>query len=597
MKIRPLLYIGVLLFISSIHAQRQSVLKTADELAGYQKIPQEKVFIHYNTTVLFAGEYLYYRLYCLNTKTGLFSNMSKVAYVELIDEKKQVIFKHKVILGNGLGQGDFFLPVSVPSGNYKLLGYTQWMLNAKSNIFFEGDISILNPYQGNQKAILSDDNLNDSLVNSIHTVDVVKPKITPERVNSSIDLKVDKQVFQKRSPVVLTIGGTGSRTRPGNYSISVRKKNSFISAQPITTNDFAASISKPIENLKKVIKSSIFLPEMRGELIYGKVIPKHSGLLVTSPDIVLSVPGKTNDVKIISTDEEGVFVFYLDKIYTENNVVIQVLGEHKKEYNIELNEAPQVDYPNFSFYKFKITKELKDEIIKRSVYNQVENKFFSVKPDTIQELKNNISFYGTNYTAYNLDDYTRFPSVKETIIEVVEHVWIRKNKKGENRFAIRGYYPTQEDYNIEPLLIIDGVVEQEHEEFIDYDARKIKNIGFVRDRYFLGPKIYKGVLIFETLKGDYVENLRKDYLLKTTLSRPQTHKNYYIQQYNTADKTYDRIPDFRNQLLWKPNVVVQNESINLEFSTSDVAGEYEISLEGYTNNGLPVSIKKYIKVE
>ena len=50
----------------------------------YYKIPQEKVFLHYNSTFLLSGEKLLYKIYCINSKTKKLSNLSQIAYVELI---------------------------------------------------------------------------------------------------------------------------------------------------------------------------------------------------------------------------------------------------------------------------------------------------------------------------------------------------------------------------------------------------------------------------------------------------------------------------------------------------------------------------------
>ncbi|MNL81466.1 hypothetical protein D3C87_2085940 [compost metagenome] len=57
-----------------------------------------------------------------------------------------------------------------------------------------------------------------------------------------------------------------------------------------------------------------------------------------------------------------------------------------------------------------------------------------------------------------------------------------------------------------------------------------------------------------------------------------------------------RIPDFRNQLLWNPDVKLNKDS-QTSFYTSDVAGNYEIRLEGFAKNGTPVSIKELIEVK
>ncbi len=584
----------IILFASSLYAQRQSVLKSLEELKGYQNVPQEKVFLHFNTSMLFSGEYLYYSLYCFNEENNLLSNISKIAYVELLNEKKEAIFKHKIRLENGLGQGDFFLPITVPSGNYKLIGYTQWMLNSKKDSFFQGDLSILNPYQGDQKAILAQSRFSDSITNQNNSNKNFNI-LTKENTNNDIKILLDKQAFGKRDKVKLVIDQGNKKIGFGNYSISIRKKSSFKSAKPTRANEFLSKYPK-INKLSKSIGSSFFLPEMRGELIYGKVISKESDFSVSNLNVALSIPSKNAEVKIVSTNKEGIFKFNLNKVYKANQVVIQVLGKDKNEYTVELFEIPRFLYPEFDFYDFKITKEAKNDIVQRSVYNQIENSFFNLKPDTIQVPKDFTPFYGNQIKTYYLDDYTRFSTVKETIVEIVNGVWIRKNEEGDNVFAIRGYYSDQDDSGLIPMVLVDGILIQEHEDIINLDARKVKSISFLRNRYFLGTKIYEGILVIETLDGDYVERLDKNYIFKSELSRPQARKNYYQQRYDLDTISFDRIPDYRYQLLWKPGLRLNKNSIELEFFTSDVTGDFEISLEGFSDNGMSVSINEYFKV-
>ena len=136
----------VILCIVHNFSYAQHILKDAEDVSWYMSIPQEKVFLHHNTSLLLTGEYLYYKLYCFNANTNKLSEISKMGYVELISENGTSIFKHKIKLINGLGQGDYFVPTSIPSGNYKLLAYTQWMRNGEKHNFFSSDISIVNPF-------------------------------------------------------------------------------------------------------------------------------------------------------------------------------------------------------------------------------------------------------------------------------------------------------------------------------------------------------------------------------------------------------------------------------------------------------------------
>src|SRR6056297_470079 len=122
---------------------------------GLENIPQEKVYLHTNTNFVFTGEYLYYQLYNLLPKSEELSSISKIGYVDLINEGGIPIFQHKLILIDGVASSEFFVPADVPSGNYKLVGYTNWIKNFPNSLFTK-DITILNPYLGDQKVFLSD---------------------------------------------------------------------------------------------------------------------------------------------------------------------------------------------------------------------------------------------------------------------------------------------------------------------------------------------------------------------------------------------------------------------------------------------------------
>ena len=86
-----------------------SYLIFSQENIQIANISQERIFVHQNTSFLITGEYLYYKVYCLNNETNGLSNFSKIAYIELINSDRNTIFKHKIILKNGVGNGDYFI--------------------------------------------------------------------------------------------------------------------------------------------------------------------------------------------------------------------------------------------------------------------------------------------------------------------------------------------------------------------------------------------------------------------------------------------------------------------------------------------------------
>ena len=79
-------------------------------------------------------------------------------------------------------------------------------------------------------------------------------------------------------------------------------------------------------------------------------------------------------------------------------------------------------------------------------------------------------------------------------------------------------------------------------------------------------------------------------------------KAYTFPVYNSSDMGESdlkaRIPDYRDQLFWNPEIKVGSEDVyNIEFFTSDTKGQFEVVVEGITKEGKSVSIRKYFVVE
>lgn len=566
--------------------------------AAYPNIPQEKIFIHYNTSLLFSGEYLYYKVYNLNCETNQLSNLSKIAYVELVDEDMQSIFKHKIRLVKSTGQSDFFIPATVPSGSYKLLGYTQWMKNGNQDNFFQGDIAIINPYQSNQERIL----LVDDTLKLKTSVQAKHKNILAEGVgpNNSKSDGFEKDTFNKRSKVVFRLKNFFDNYSEGTYSLSVRRIDTLTTPiRPTFKKEFSKQGQQKTNGVWKEPNHTMFYPEIRGELILGKITPKDSISSIDNIEVAVSIPGREgHELKVINTDEEGRFYANLEKEYNGTQAIVQVLGENRHNYNIVLDQGQSTNYQELTFNKFGITPEMEDMILARSVHNQIENGYFQIKSDTLKQIPAIEQPYENIMTVYNLDDYTRFSTISETLVEVVELVWATRTQKGEAFYVKEHNYDTFLSPEFSPLIIVDGILIQEQDHLLRYNARNVKSISFLRSKYVVGQKIFQGVLMIDTIDRDYKSPELGEHIITVDLFKPEPDKKYYKQQYDEIEggKTVKTL-DFRYQLLWEPNLDISNEGEKVIFFTSDIAGDYELIIEGFTSNGNPVSVKERFTVK
>lgn len=109
--------------------------------------PQEKIFVHTDQELYLTGETLWFKVYYVDGALHLPSDLSKVAYVEVLDNANHVLLQTKIALVNGEGHGTFFLPASITTGNYHLRAYTQWMKNFSPDFFFHKTVSIINTFR------------------------------------------------------------------------------------------------------------------------------------------------------------------------------------------------------------------------------------------------------------------------------------------------------------------------------------------------------------------------------------------------------------------------------------------------------------------
>ncbi|ARV13672.1 hypothetical protein BTO07_00300 [Polaribacter sp. SA4-12] len=543
-------------------------IKISDEAyTVYQKIPQEKIYVHYNSNFLLTGESLIYKIYCLNTSTYLFSDFSQIAYIELINANKERVLKQKIRLKKGIGQGDFFIATDLPSGNYKLIAYTEWMKN--KNSFYEESINIINPFT--QK--IATDTINSK--NS----SILKKDILPLTTKNGF-LETNKIHFSKREQVTLNFNENLINRTSGNFSISVRKTMPNVSSEKTTPLEFTQSENhNKLENHNS--ENKIFLPELRGELIQGKIVALDDEQSIENKAIGLSIIEKNGIYKIVNTKKDGTFYFNLPEEYASEKAIVQILESNKNDYKLIISESKSLDLSSLKFSAIKTNSQINKSIRERAIYLQVENAYNELHQDSILPPKQVESLFKNALINYKLDDYTRFNTIKETTVEVIKNTWL--TKEGDNyTFHVRDNN-LHTNYQTKPLVLIDGYIINNHNELVDFNPKLIKQIAIIRNKYKFNANIYQGVISVKTFKGDYTPSSNEK-SLSITLFKPLPIKKYYSKNYTNTD--LKRVPDYRTQLFWNPNINLTEK--NITFFTSDVTGHFETILEGFTNDGKPI---------
>ncbi|MDT0678758.1 TonB-dependent receptor [Autumnicola musiva] len=542
-------------------------------------LPEEIVKITSSEDLVVSGSDLFYQILVTTNKKHSLSRISQTVEVGLYNSTGERILIQKIILDKGVGNGELFINSSLPSGKYYLIAATNWSMNNKEHTpFAEKDIIILNPFQ-NLDLNTSNDAIKINYKSkdlSVHSED--------KYTRSDILVKTDKKTYGLRQKVQMTIESNIPFQTP--FTISVKKV-------------------KPIEIIKtqdgheiEISSNQFFVPEIRGSIIQGSISSKDEKLNAANQIIAISIPGKQYVFKIARTDDKGQFIFNLDKSeYKDEDLNIYVIDANDEDFQVELSE-PVLNYINLKKKSLNlyVDERLKSWIEFKSTANQIENAYTETKADSVISTPDKDHFYSPLGFAYNLDEYTRFPTVNETFVEIIDKAALRK--EGNNYVFKTHSYREEENIaginGLHPLVLIDGIMINDNSVLVNYEAEKIETITVVPDNYRYGSKIFAGIIDVTTIEGNYGKNTNLknyDYLY------PNLKLSYYQPKYSQNQKL-SHIPDYRTQLFWDYNVNLNDKTtLKNEFYTSDIKGWYEIDIKGYNDQGEKIDVTTYFMVE
>lgn len=563
-RLKKLLLSSILLFQINILFGQSNEISNAITI-------NESISIDCNDTSFVTGETLLYKLYCINQDQNTLSTISKIGYIALIDSERKTVFTQKLFLEKGTGYGDFFISTKLESGNYKLIGYTNWMLNAKKPYLYNIiDLKIINPYKAtNNTSIIEEE------------ISVLQNEIKNSNEPSNIEL--NKKVYTTRDLVKLKLKSNFNYNSKGSYSISIKKIDSLYTLQKPRNNKTNTT------ELKK--NEILFYPEFRGEIITGNISSKTNSS-IENKIISLSISGKINTFKTTKTNAQGKFVFNLETPNSNSNITIQVVDSEKENYYIQISEPIKQIADLLVFNnKFRISKNLKKSIEERSIANQIQNSYYEQKKDSIHEPMTLSPFYNTNEKVYHLDDYTRFPTLKETIIEIIPG--LRFEKKNDNYSLHVKDNDINNEFKNPSLVLVDGLLIQDIGELFIEKSENFDNISLVNGSYYYGSKLFNGIISFTTKNYEYETKLKGDFIIKPSILRPQSIKTYNNPNYFEKSKL-ETIPDYRYQLYWDPKFDIGK---TITFYTSDVTGFFEMAINGLTEDGKQVSIRETFEVK
>lgn len=525
----------------------------------------ERVYVHLDKNCYLAGEDIWIKFYTVNREYEP-SALSRVGYIEISDEQRPHI-QYKVALEQGCGAGKIAIPHTVPTGVYQLVAYTRYMRNEDENAFFKQQIAIINMAEDVES----------------ERIELTSEPLLPQTASNSkptFNVNVDKPVYANREAVKLSLGNLPNDM--DDLVISVVRNDSVAWLSPVA-DDYLHTL---VGGISKSGFSHQWLPEYEGHIITGEVVTlageKEKVIDTNTFASTIGFAGKDIRTLFGKVNSDNKIFYYTEDVYGKQEVVTSLLENREPATNNRVDiVSPFVGAPSAQLPKLQLTPE-NNRLIDRYVGVQL-NQLMAVDSLGVQTPVHNLYDF-TPVDKYDLDEYNRFSSVKQTIIEFILRVVVRK-VDGEPRLKV--FFEKEKRFNQgNTLVLLDGVPLFNHEHILNYNPYLIKMVYIYDGRYVFGGEYYDCMVSFVTYRGNLPSIQLGVESQLFVYDCPELPTKFDYPDYSDAETKNSSRPDFRHTLYWEPFAErLTGKQQPIIFYTSDLTGQFKVLVEGITKEG------------
>lgn len=472
--------------------------------------------------------------------------MSKVAYVELCDTK-QMQTQCMVQLTDGEGWAALDLPGSMHSGYYQMNVYTRYLRNFGPDCYYKRNVAVVN------------------LLNPTSEDNIEFVAAEDSEASDSDEILTDKRSYGTREKVTIKLPTFAGRSA----TVSVAKKDL------VCDNNESSVVYNPVFNSTALD----FLPELDGHIVTAK---SNSTRVQNSR---LALVGKSASLFDGQVSKDHNFVhYYTSGLYGSLPVTVNGYTDAGEPVRLEF-ESPYEKVLPVSLPELKVKydeKQLKD----RSVSSQIEKSKRDISLGTIVNHEKDFMGVKPDYF-YDLDEWTKFKTVREILIEFVSGIRVRTIANEKMLYTFDDESAAFSKWAAVALL--DGMPIHDIDALLAYDARRLKYVQIYTGRFFFGKNACQGVISFISKKGSLQDFTLDEGTQMYTYSFPQDRPEILSPIYE--DKS-SRQPDFRHTLYFNPEV-----KGDCEFYTSDLPGTYVATLQYVDNSGKEYKVTSEFEVK
>ena len=184
---------------------------------------------------------------------------------------------------------------------------------------------------------------------------------------------------------------------------------------------------------------------------------------------------------------------------------------------------------------------------------------------------------------YHLDDYTRFPSLREVLVEIVHELRIRTvYGRHQLQLMVQDAVGSRKIVKDHLLVMLDGVVISDIGLLENMDAMLLEDVDIYEENVALGGLSYNGVVNFTT-KKNYVKAMQFAENVRVVDFKGVCYPVAYLGAPVGGGE------DYRPVLYWNPALKIQpRESVLIPLKAPSAPGMYRVVAEGLTTSGKPI---------
>lgn len=532
----------------------------------------ERVYVSTDKDVYLSGETIWFSAFCVDPSKGGISDASSVAYLE-ISSSDGVLLTGKIALVGGRGSGALQLPLTTPTGNYSVLAYTAASRGR------------------------------DDLMNDSRTVSVLNTS-SSVRVKGGVEI-IDTEVIERQAaPTGRPFGSVSvlaaRRASPSTVSV-VGLRNDMPSKVTLSLSvclddglpapsaiDLRSFLAMPYSGFKGEAS------DKEGETFRGKLIGQDSGTVLKDGLIaVVAFPGHAQDVYAGRISADGTVSFVTGNVHGNRDMVCEILGQDESTDCRLVIDQPYLNVKATDIPPLRLSRSFESALLRR---HQLSRSSSRAVPDTLFEFlpkRSGLFLPDDHCRRFHLDDYNRFPTIRETLIEITPGLRIRKGMDGKTQIQTRleGVMKDNTEYSGNMLVLIDGVPVKDVDRLLEFDPYLLSDILVYPYSYSFGESIFNGVVDFVTKKGD--------------ISSFKFDKNVVIVDWQgacypvalTCSGMGPDVNDTRSTLYWHPSLeLAPGERLDIQVMTPSYQGRFRIVAEGLSADGIPFRSESFLDV-